>query len=64
MWNKFKKEGVEAMVDKRWGAEPRKRTSEKEAEVLRAKALDPEKGDRLVIPSEEDEGKKKALKLK
>ncbi len=45
MWGKFKKEGVEAMVDKRWGANPRKRTSEREAEVLRAKALNPEKRD-------------------
>jgi transposase len=51
MWGKFKKDGVEAMVDKRWGAEPRKRTSEKEAEILRAKALDPEKGD-IVLAKE------------
>jgi transposase len=45
MWAKFKDEGTEALVDKRWGSEPRKRTSEKEAAVLRAKALDPKRGD-------------------
>jgi transposase len=45
MWGKFEEEGVEAMVDKRWGANPRKRTSTREAEVLRSKALNPEKGD-------------------
>ncbi len=45
MWAKFKAEGTEALVDKRWGAEPRKRTTEREASVLRAKALDPERSD-------------------
>jgi transposase len=45
MWGKFKAEGTEALVDKRWGAAPRKRTTEREAEVLRAKALKPERGD-------------------
>jgi transposase len=45
MWAKFKAEGTEALVDKRWGAAPRKRTTEQEADVLRAKALDPERGD-------------------
>jgi transposase len=45
MWGKFKAEGTVALVDKRWGAAPRKRTTEREAEVLRAKALDPERGD-------------------
>jgi len=45
MWGKFKAEGTEALVDKRWGAAPRKRTTEREAEVLRAKALTPERGD-------------------
>lgn len=45
MWAKFKDEGTEALVDKRWGSEPRKRTSEKEAAVLRVKALDPKRGD-------------------
>lgn len=45
MWGKFKKEGTEALVDKRWGAAPRKRTTEREADVLRAKALNPERGD-------------------
>jgi len=46
MWGKFKAEGTVALVDKRWGAAPRKRTTEQEAEVLRAKALDPARGDR------------------
>ncbi|MFC1976627.1 helix-turn-helix domain-containing protein [Chloroflexota bacterium] len=45
MWGKFKAEGTEALVDKRWGAAPRKRTTEREAEVLRAKALKPDRGD-------------------
>ena len=45
MWGKFKAEGTEALVDKRWGAAPRKRTTDREAEVLRAKALNPERGD-------------------
>jgi len=45
MWGKFKAEGSEALVDKRWGAAPRKRTSEVEAEILKAKALEPERGD-------------------
>jgi transposase len=45
MWGKFKAEGTAALVDKRWGAAPRKRTTEREAEVLRAKALKPERGD-------------------
>lgn len=45
MWAEFEAEGVEALVDKRWGAVPRKRTTEREAAVLRAKALNPERGD-------------------
>jgi transposase len=45
MWGKFKAEGTEALVDKRWGAAPRKRTTVREADVLRAKAVNPEQGD-------------------
>ncbi len=45
MWGKFKAEGTEALVDKRWGTVPQKRTNEKEAAVLRAKALNPKQGD-------------------
>jgi len=45
LWGKLKAEGVEALVDKRWGAAPRKRTTEGEAAALRAKALHPERGD-------------------
>lgn len=45
MWRKFEAEGVAGLLDKRGGSEPRKRTAEKEREVLRAKALNPELGD-------------------
>jgi len=45
MWGKFKAEGTEALVDKRWGSAPRKRTKAVEAEILRAKALCPERSD-------------------
>jgi len=45
MWGKFKAEGTEALVDKRWGAAPRKRTSAVEAAVLQAKALNPQRRD-------------------
>lgn len=45
MWSQFKAAGTVALVDKRWGAAPRKRTSEREAAVLRAKALKPDRGD-------------------
>ena len=45
MWGKFKAEGTEGLIDKRWGAAPRKRTTEREADVLRAKALNPDRGD-------------------
>jgi transposase len=45
MWRKFEREGARALVNKSWGSEPRKRTTEREAEVLRAKALRPERSD-------------------
>lgn len=45
MWAKFEAEGSEALVDKRWGSALRKRTPEREAAVLRAKALEPQRGD-------------------
>jgi transposase len=45
LWARFEQEGTEALVDKRWGTEPRKRTTEGEAQVLRAKALHPERSD-------------------
>ncbi len=45
MWKGFEEEGMEALLDKRWGSEPRKRTAEKEREVLRAKAMEPGIGD-------------------
>jgi transposase len=45
MWERLKTEGVEALVDKRWGTAPRKRTPERDAQILRAKALEPERGD-------------------
>ena len=45
VWAKFKSEGTTALVDKRWGAEPRKLTRETEREILRAKALNPQLSD-------------------
>ncbi len=45
VWAKFKSEGTTALVDKRWGAEPRKLTSEIERAILRAKALTPHLSD-------------------
>lgn len=45
LWGKFEAEGTEAFVDKRWGSAPRKRTTEREAEVLSAKAISPQRGD-------------------
>lgn len=45
LWAKFKKEGTTALVDKRWGAEPRKLTNEREREILRTKALNPHLSD-------------------
>jgi transposase len=45
MWRKLEREGVRALVKKSWGSAPRKRTTEREAGVLRAKALRPERSD-------------------
>ena len=45
LWAKFKAEGTEGLVDKRWGTAPRQRTGEGEAAVLRAKALEPRRSD-------------------
>jgi len=45
LWNKFQSEGIVALVDKRWGTAPRKRTTQKEAAILRAKAINPKRGD-------------------
>ena len=45
IWAKFKQEGTTALVDKRWGAEPRKLTSETERAILRTKALNPHLSD-------------------
>jgi transposase len=45
LWQRFEAEGTVALVDKRWGATPRQRTTEREAAVLRAKALQPHRGD-------------------
>jgi len=45
MWKDLKNEGTSSLVDKRWGSAPRKRTEEKEKEVLRAKAIEPSLGD-------------------
>lgn len=45
MWRKFEREGTQALVKKNWGSAPRKRTTEQEAEILRAKARRPEQSD-------------------
>jgi hypothetical protein len=45
LWAKFEREGSEAFVDKHWGTAPRQRTMVREAQVLRAKALHPERSD-------------------
>lgn len=45
LWEQLEQTGVEGMVDKRGGSQPRQRTTEREAAVLRAKALEPNKGD-------------------
>ena len=45
MWGRLKAEGVEGVVDKRWGTAPRKRTPQRDAQILRAKALEPTRGD-------------------
>jgi transposase len=45
LWAKLKAGGTEALVDKRWGSTPRTRTPEREAQVLRAKALNPQHSD-------------------
>lgn len=45
LWAKFEQEGSEAFVDKHWGTAPRQRTTVREAQVLRAKALHPERSD-------------------
>jgi hypothetical protein len=45
LWSKFEQQGTEAFVDKHWGTASRQRTTVREAQVLRAKALHPERGD-------------------
>ena len=45
LWAKLAADGVAALDDKRWGSAPRTRTSACEAQVLRAKALNPQRHD-------------------
>lgn len=45
MWHEFEKHGVIALVNKNWGAEVRKLTSEVEAAIIRAKAINPQRSD-------------------
>lgn len=45
LWAKLRTSGVAALSDQRWGSAPRTRTPEREAQVLRAKALNPHRGD-------------------
>jgi len=45
LWAKLATDGVAALDDKRWGSAPRTRTPAGEAQVLRAKALAPQRRD-------------------
>lgn len=45
LFNRFQEGGTAALIDRRGGSEPRKRTSEREAQVIRTKALNPQLGD-------------------
>ena len=45
MWKQFEADGVNALVNKNWGAEPRKLTSAVESAIIRAKAIDPYRSD-------------------
>ena len=45
LFNRFQEGGTEALTDRRGGSEPRKCTPELEAQVIRAKALNPQSGD-------------------
>lgn len=45
VWDKLRKGGIDALCDRRWGSAPRTRTPEREAQVLRAKALKPQRSD-------------------
>ena len=45
LFHRFKEGGTAALLDQRGGSEPRKRTPELEAQVIRAKALQPQLGD-------------------
>jgi transposase len=45
LFNRFQEGGTGALIDRRGGSDPRKRTLELEAQVIRAKALDPQLGD-------------------
>lgn len=45
MWKKLENEGASGLINKNWGSAPRKVTPEVEAQILRAKALNPSRGD-------------------
>ena len=45
LWRRFEEEGAVAFVKKNWGTAPQKLTSEVEAAVIRAKAIDPMRSD-------------------
>ncbi|MEM7342867.1 MAG: hypothetical protein AAF485_01365 [Chloroflexota bacterium] len=48
MWKRFEAEGTIAFIKKNWGSAPRKVTTEVEAAIIRAKAIDPEKKDEVL----------------
>lgn len=45
LFSRFQEGGTETLIDRRGGSEPRKRAPELEAQVIRAKALNPQLGD-------------------
>ena len=45
LFNRFQEGGTGSLINRRGGSDPRKRTPELEAQVIRAKALDPQLGD-------------------
>jgi len=45
MWHQFEVQGTEALINKHWGAAARKLTTETEAAIIRAKALNPKRSD-------------------
>ncbi len=45
LWRQIETDGATAVVNKNWGAAPRKLTSEAESAIIRAKAVNPHRSD-------------------